>query len=477
MATRASSASSTDRAPEVPGFRVGPLLARDALGALHEATQLGLDRRVALRLLDDAPGLGERLRRLRWPEHERATDLYAAGARPGGFFVARQLVEGPALSALSPRRRRAVLRDIAAALDAAHAEGIVHGAVGPHTVWVDGDRRGVLADFGLGDGSASADDDRAALAALVAAQRARPRRAPAVAVAVVLAVAAGALAARGGGRDEPPAVLPGAQVLGSALQPAAQGETIDCEGRAPSGASPACTLVQTQLPGRPLAARRAGVIRRWRVRDARGELALTVLRRRGGTFEVVTRAEPVRVENEAAIDVALPVAAGDVVGVELTPGAGVGVRRAVSGAAMARWIGPLTIEPRAPDRDGAIGGELLLRVEVEPGATARPPGLLEGRAAATAPAGREVDRRQIDLPSGEVRAAAVVLTAGRVVVDLFASGRRLVRLPVIGADPRGQLEGLETLGLPLLLVRWSNPDGRVVRREYVVLSDELRVRR
>jgi hypothetical protein len=477
LAIRDSSPSSTDGAPEVPGFEVGPLLARDELGPVHEATQHGLDRRVALRLLQDDPALGARLRRLRWPDHERAADLYAAGARPDGFFVARQLVEGPKLTDLPSRRAQVVLRDAAAALEAAHAQGIVHGAIGPHTVLVDGDGRGVLADFCLGADGASADDDRAALAALGAAHTTGRRRARAATIAVTLAACGGgvvALALPGDAPEAPPA-LPGAQVLGSPLDPAEQGETLDCEGRAPGGASPACTLVQSRLPGRPLNARRGGVVRRWRAPGARGELALVVLRARARAYEVLTRGEPARVGDGRAVAAALPVEPGDLVGVELTPGSGVGVRRDTRGASIARWIGPLTIDPRAPD--DPIAGELLLRVEVEPGARAAVPGLLEGRAAAAAPAGREIDRRQVDLPDGERRAAAVVLTAGRVVVDLFDRGRRVARVPVAGADPRGRLTALDTLGRPLLFVRWRNPDGTAVQREYGILSDGLRVRR
>jgi hypothetical protein len=217
-------------------------------------------------------------------------------------------------------------------------------------------------------------------------------------------------------------------------------------------------------------------VRRFSVRGASGEITLTVLRRRGTRYEAMARSDPILADGERTVDTDLPIRAGDIVGVELSPGAGVGVRRDVAGAAIARWIGPLTIEPRAPDRTDASAGELMLRVDYEPGAAWRPAGLLEGPRAAAAPAGRTLGMQTVDLPGGRTRTAAVVRADG-VAVDLFRGGRRTTRLPVRGADPRGRLVRLETLGRPLIIVRWRNPDGRSVRRDYAVLDDSLSPRR
>ena len=485
----------------VPGFEVGRLLGHGPLGAVHEARQTGLDRRVALRLLGDDPALGERLRRLSWPEHDRAADLYAVGARDGGFFLARQHVDGPTVAALPARRALPVLRDAAAALDAAHAAGIVHGSVTAANVLVDRDGRGVLCDFGLHADARTTHDDLVAFAALVAAslgdpagaatpvhsataivdgaasRLARRRRRRRLLAAVAAAAAASAVAVLGATTreddDGPPAILAGTEALGSALSTRGETATLDCDGHPPDGASQACTILQTRLPGHPLAARRAGVVRRFTVRRAHGELVLAVLRARGSRYEVTARSDAVTVAGDRSVDVDLPIGAGDVVGLELTPGTGVGLRRAPAGAATARWVGPLALDPRAPDRTGRPGEELLLRVEYEPGARWRPPGVLEGAAAASAPSGEVVATERVTLPGGARRTVALVRARSGVAVDLFRGARRTVRLPVRGAAPRGRLDAIETLGRPLLSLRWRNPDGRQVRREYRVLTDGL----
>ena len=97
------------------------------------------------------------MRDLRWPEHPNVVTLYAAGVTERGSFLAMQLVAGATLAELrtsgelEPAAARKVLDDVAAALDAAHRSGSVHGAIRAQNILVDDDGRGLVSDFGLGD--------------------------------------------------------------------------------------------------------------------------------------------------------------------------------------------------------------------------------------------------------------------------------------------------------------------------------------
>src|SRR5437762_761434 len=82
-----------------------------------------------------------------------------------------QLVHGRRLAELGGTRFRQpaarALEDVAAALDAAHLAGTVHGAIRAQNVFVDHDGRGLLSDFGLGVADATPADDLRAFGALV----------------------------------------------------------------------------------------------------------------------------------------------------------------------------------------------------------------------------------------------------------------------------------------------------------------------
>jgi DNA-binding beta-propeller fold protein YncE len=145
------------------GYRIDSLIARGGMGVVYGATQLALDRPVALKViareLVDQEGFRERfLRESRLAaslDHPSVIPVYDAREEDGELIVAMRLVEGGDLrrlidreGPLVPDRAVALLRQIAAALDAAHAAGIVHRDVKPHNILVDGERA-YLSDFGL----------------------------------------------------------------------------------------------------------------------------------------------------------------------------------------------------------------------------------------------------------------------------------------------------------------------------------------
>jgi DNA-binding beta-propeller fold protein YncE/predicted Ser/Thr protein kinase len=147
----------------VAGYRLDALIARGGMGVVYRATHLGLERQVALKViareLADREGFRERfLRESRLAaslDHPAVVPVYDSREVAGELIVAMRLVEGGDLrrildreGPLEPARAIALLGQVAAALDAAHAAGIVHRDVKPHNVLVEGDRA-FLTDFGL----------------------------------------------------------------------------------------------------------------------------------------------------------------------------------------------------------------------------------------------------------------------------------------------------------------------------------------
>ncbi len=198
------------------------------------------------------------------------------------------------------------------------------------------------------------------------------RRGPALLAGLaVLAIAAGVVLASGG--DEEPAasappVAVGAAAFGSALAPGAI-LRVDCEGAEPSGSSLPCTVMQGDLPGRPLVAERGGIVRAWAVQGVSGRVRLQVLQPVGDRFTTVDHSDMVTVADAAearvvAADLSVP--AGARFGLEVSPGATVGIRAGVAGARTLRFFSPLRGDRRRPDPSGGDGQELMLRVDVSP---------------------------------------------------------------------------------------------------------------
>jgi protein kinase-like protein len=163
------------------GFRVERMIGRGRMAVVFEATQLSLERPVALKLLADElcsdPGFVQHFRRAARLqaslEHPHVLTVYEAGESEHGLYLAMRLVRGPTLAelladgALDAERALHLLTHVAQALDAAHAVGLVHCDVRPENVFVAEGNHAYLADFGLTTQPATVEADRDAFAQMV----------------------------------------------------------------------------------------------------------------------------------------------------------------------------------------------------------------------------------------------------------------------------------------------------------------------
>jgi serine/threonine protein kinase len=146
------------------GHQILGVAGRGAMGVVYRARRG--ERVVAMKVI--APELSEdREFRIRFEReyeaevsirHPNVVRVYGAGAKDGRLFVTMQYIEGEDLASMLRRGRLApalaarVIAQVADALDAAHARGIVHRDVKPANVLIEGEGEAmhcILTDFGL----------------------------------------------------------------------------------------------------------------------------------------------------------------------------------------------------------------------------------------------------------------------------------------------------------------------------------------
>jgi streptogramin lyase len=156
------------------GHRIEALAGRGGMGVVYRATHLGLGRTVALKVI--APTLTEddaaRQRFLRESkiaasiDHPHVIPVYYTGEDEGVAYIAMRYVPGDDLRSLvrkvgplPPHDAARITQQTAAALDAAHASGLVHRDVKPANVLLGQGEHVYLSDFGLSKRTLSVDGE------------------------------------------------------------------------------------------------------------------------------------------------------------------------------------------------------------------------------------------------------------------------------------------------------------------------------
>jgi Protein kinase domain len=162
-----SGTSQLEPGAAIGGYRIEGVAGRGGMGVVYRARQLRPDRVVALKVIN--PELArDPTFRARFEleaniaasiEHPNVLPIYEFGEEGGVLYLTMRWVEGTDMrqvlireGALEPARAARIVEQVADALDAAHASGLVHRDVKPGNILLverGGREHAFLTDFGL----------------------------------------------------------------------------------------------------------------------------------------------------------------------------------------------------------------------------------------------------------------------------------------------------------------------------------------
>lgn len=146
-------------------YEIRRLIGKGGMGEVYEAYDTNKGRTVALKLLTDRY-TDDKTFRARFLRESRAAailqephviPIHDWGEINNVLYIDMRLVQGQTLheilqkGALEPQRATDIIRQVASALDAAHAAGLIHRDVKPQNIIVTPDDFAYLVDFGIAE--------------------------------------------------------------------------------------------------------------------------------------------------------------------------------------------------------------------------------------------------------------------------------------------------------------------------------------
>ena len=145
-------------------YEIVRLLGQGGMGAVYQARDRELDRTVALKIIRmDRADSREASRRFkqetilaRQITHRNVIRIFDLAHADGIQFITMEYIEGESLQRfllrrkkLEPQEAAKIMAQICAALEAAHAEGVIHRDLKPQNIMLDPNGRVYVMDFGI----------------------------------------------------------------------------------------------------------------------------------------------------------------------------------------------------------------------------------------------------------------------------------------------------------------------------------------
>jgi len=145
-------------------YEIVKLLGQGGMGAVYHARDRELEREVALKVIrSDMAANPEILRRFkqelilaRQITHKNVIRIFDLGQADGIKFITMEYIEGEDLQGLLRRKKKlepaeaaTIMAQVCRALEAAHAEGVIHRDLKPQNIMLDKSGRVYVMDFGI----------------------------------------------------------------------------------------------------------------------------------------------------------------------------------------------------------------------------------------------------------------------------------------------------------------------------------------